>query len=413
MSRLKDLLHSYVYNPSIENRFDLAEEYFRCGQYAAALSFYLKTAETTTDKNLQYYCLIRCGICFEIPKNRKHSVLTLYKHALHLLPDRPEAYYYLSRAHELYSDWYDCYTFAHLGLQKPNISDTYSKKLKYQGTYTLLFQKAISAWHIGKGQESRKLLQQLIHEYGDELDEVHKALVVKNASSLGSGPLEIAHVPYHKSKHKLRYEFNNYAKVEHNYSQVLQDIFVLSMLDGKQNGRYLEIGSGDPIHLNNSFLLESQFNWTGVGVEYNQELADKHSSRTNKVLCKNALDINYSELLETIAQNNIVDYLQLDCEPSNVTYEIMTKIPFHNFKFRVITYEHDHYIDISRTYRNKSREFLQQQGYLLVVNDVSPEGSCTFEDWWVHPQLVDSTILAKMLDNNLAKIKNIKEYMFL
>ena len=56
---------------------------------------------------------------------------------------------------------------------------------------------------------------------------------------------------------------------------------------------------------------------------------------------------------------------------------------------------------------------MQQQGYLLVVNDVSPEGSCTFEDWWVHPQLVDSTILAKMLDNNLAKIKNIKEYMFL
>jgi hypothetical protein len=36
------------------------------------------------------------------------------------------------------------------------------------------------------------------------------------------------------------------------------------------------------------------------------------------------------------------DYLQLDCDPPSVTYDILTKIPFDEHKFAVITYEHDH-----------------------------------------------------------------------
>lgn len=412
MSRLRNLLYSYIYNPTVENRFNLAEEYYNQQQYAAALSYYLKTAESSSDKNLQYYCLLRCGNCFEIPGNRKHSVITAYKHALNLRLDRPEAYYYLSRAYEAHRDWYDAYTFAQLGLDRFDYDDVYTKKLGYPGEYALIFQKAIAAWHIGKGQESRNLLQTLIHEYGDHLDTTHRELVLKNATSLGTGPLEVAHVPYYKNQQKLRYEFKNNEIVEQSFAQVLQDIFILSMLDGKLGGTYLEIGSGDPYHLNNTYLLESKFNWTGIGIEYNQDLANKHSGRKNTVLCKNALEVNYDELLPTITDTDTVDYLQLDCEPSETTYQIMTRIPFNKYKFRVITYEHDHYIDITKQYRNKSRKFLEDLGYMLVVNDVSPEGNCTFEDWWVHPDLVDKNILDKMLSNDLTKIKNIRNYMF-
>lgn len=413
MSRLKSLLYAYIYNPSIDNRLNLAEEYFTIQQYAAALSFFLKTAESTEDKNLQYYCLLRCAKCFEIPGNRKHSVITLYKHAINLLPDRPEAYYYLSQTYEWYKDWFDCYTFAVLGLEKTEINDIYTKKLGYQGKYVLLFEKAMSAWWIGRGQEARKIFQVLIHEYNDKLDYSHRQSISSNAISLGCGPLEVCHVPYNSNAHRLRYEFNNYSKIEYNHSQVCQDLFVLSITNGKENGTYLEIGSGDPFHLNNTILLESKFNWKGKGIEWNSDLANRHAQhRKNIVLCENALTVNYEELLASISEDsNIIDYLQLDCEPSNVTYEIMTMIPFNNYKFRVITYEHDYYVDITLSYREKARKFLNEQGYLLVVNDVSPEGTCTFEDWWVHPELVDKDILAKMLDNN-SKIKNIRHYMF-
>lgn len=127
MSRIKDFLYSYIYNPSIDNKLLLAEEYFLQQQYAAALSFFLKIAEFTEDKNLQYYSLLKCAQCHEIPGNRKHSVLTLYRHAINILPERPEAYYFISNCYELYNDWYDSYTFANLGLQKNFILDNYSK----------------------------------------------------------------------------------------------------------------------------------------------------------------------------------------------------------------------------------------------------------------------------------------------
>lgn len=413
MSTIKDLLYSFIFYPSIENRFEVAQEYFKQKQYAAAFSFYLRTAESTDDKNLQYYCLLQCGRCFEIPGNRKHSVMTLYKHALHILPDRPEAYYFLSKIYERHSDWYDSYTFAHLGLQKPQINDKFSNYLDYKGIYFLIFQKAVAAWHIGKGQESRYLLQDLINNYLDILDPIHKAAVFKNAQQLGSGPAEISNVFYRRGENTLRFNFNNWQKINNNYSQVMQDIFVLSMLNGKENGTYLEIGSGDPENLNNSYLLESQFNWTGISIDIKKDLIDKYQSkRKNRGICEDATSINYSDILPNITNNGIVDYLQLDCDPSNITYTILTKMPFDKYKFRVITYEHDYYLDITRSYRQKSREFLENQGYLLVVNDISPEGSCSFEDWWVHPDLVDKSIVNIMLDNDLSKTKDIRKYMF-
>ena len=413
MSRIRDLLYSYVFNPSTDNRLELAEEYFLQKQYAAAVSYYLKTAETTDNKNIQYYCLIQCGKCFEIPANRKHSVMTLYKHAMHILPDRPEAYYYLSKIYEAHSDWYDSYTFAHLGLQKPEVNDRFTKSLGYQGKYFLIFQKAVAAWHVGKGQEARYLLQDLINNYLDKLDEVHKRSVFRNAQQLGSGPAEISNVFYYRGNNRLRFNFNNWQKITNSYSQVLQDIFILSMLNGKDNGTYLEIGSGDPQNLNNSYLLETVFNWTGLSIDLNKSLIDKYKNlRKNPAICEDATKLDYTSLLSNITKDNTVDYLQLDCDPSNITYEILTKIPFDKYKFRVITYEHDYYLDITRSYKQKSREFLEKNGYLLVVNDVSPEGSCSFEDWWVHPDLVDKRIIDIMMDNDLSKTKDVKSYMF-
>jgi hypothetical protein len=49
-------------------------------------------------------------------------------------------------------------------------------------------------------------------------------------------------------------------------------------------------------------------------------------------------------------------------------------------------------------------------GYELVVNDVSPDGISNFEDWWVHPDLVDSEIIKVMKDSD-DKTKKAKNYI--
>jgi len=171
MLELKNLLYSYVYNPTDENRLLLADKYFELEQFAAALSYYLQTAEMSPDKDMQYYSLIRCGKCFEVPGNRKHSVMTLYKHAINLLPNRPEGYYYLSKVYEWHGEWFDCYIFSNLGLSKDHIPDKYSEKLGYTEKVLLIFQKALSAWWIGKGDESRELHSYIISNYFNKIDD--------------------------------------------------------------------------------------------------------------------------------------------------------------------------------------------------------------------------------------------------
>ena len=55
------------------------------------------------------------------------------------------------------------------------------------------------------------------------------------------------------------------------YSQAQQDVFILNILKGKQNGYFVELGSNDPIVINNTFLLETHFNWKGIMIEYDDK----------------------------------------------------------------------------------------------------------------------------------------------
>jgi hypothetical protein len=75
---------------------------------------------------------------------------------------------------------------------------------------------------------------------------------------------------------------------------------------------------------------------------------------------------------------------------------LLLNIPFDDYKFAVITYEHDYYVDVTKSYRKKSRRYLQMMGYEMIVNDVSPDGQSNFEDWWVHPDLVSRETIEKM-----------------
>ena len=415
MLELKTLIKNLAINTSnTNNNILVADQYFLLKHYAAAMSFYLKSAESTENKDIQYYCLIRAAQCLEATGNRTTLCRSTYSHAINVLPTRPEAYYFISRNYEHSSDWVPSYTYANLGLSVANHDklDEISQKLDYKGKYFLIFQKAVASWWWGKHKESRYLFHYIADNYPN-VDDTHRIAIQNNIINLGSG--EPFHYYYINDYDKLRFKFKNAEKIENNFSQVMQDIFVLSMLNGKSNGTYLEVGSADPFHGNNTFLLETMYCWTGIGIEYDKKFIQSYTnSRKNKILHVNALDIDYNTVLEKIAVNNVVDYLQLDCEPASTTYEILLKIPFDKYKFAVITYEHDYYADITKSYKYKSREYLSMLGYKLVVNDVCADNNskCSFEDWWVYPELIDENILSTMLDNDLSTNKNIKDYMF-
>jgi hypothetical protein len=183
--------------------------------------------------------------------------------------------------------------------------------------------------------------------------------------------------------------------------QAFQDLFAYQ-LTKKNNGTFLEIGSNEPIYCNNTFLLENEFNWRGVMVEYNSMFYDSYKRlRPNSIhLISDARSVNYREILDT---NNFpvnMDYLQVDLDVNNKsTLDVLLLLDntvFDKYKFATITFEHDIYTGDYFNTREISRKIFADRGYVLMFPDVSVffEGRyCEFEDWYVHPDLVDAKVI--------------------
>ena len=413
MDKLTAAIRTYATDPeSPELNYTVARIYEEIGQTASAISFFLRAAERTEDNLLAYECLLKIGLCFDRQGKRNNSTRGAFEQALVLMPKRPEAYFLLARFYERTGDHVAGYRFAEQGLTfcGGHYAPPLRSWVEFPGKYGLTFQKAVSAWWWGRPDECRKLFQDL-KSIADTLDKNHYEAVQRNLTNLGCGSIEHAIRTYHKGMYpRLRYQFPGAEDIGRNYSGVYQDMFVLTMTNGKRGGTYLEIGSGDASFGSNTLLLE-EFDWNGIGLEWDAKLVATHlARRRNTVLQQDALKTDYVDLCSKLAdKDGVIDYLQLDCEPSESTYNILTMIPFDQFKFRVITYEHDHYVDMTDSFRQKSRDYLLSKGYVLLVPNVSADEKSPFEDWWIHPQYIENHILLRMATTG--DVTNINEYM--
>lgn len=407
-------LTAYIKEPELFGaNFELAVQYEKLGQTASAASFYLRAAERTIFKSWMYEALIKASQCFEKQGARNFTVKGLLQRAIALQPNRPEAYYFLSRLYERETydgHWNDCYLMASIGC---TLSSEKCKLLvempEYPGDWACTFEKAVSAWWCGLCDESRIDLEWLLTQA--PLDPIHYAAVFDNLKRLGSPlaqyqPFEI----YTKKDYpNLKGKFSRSKEITRNFSEAFQDLFVLKMLTGKLNGVYLEVGAGHPTYGNNTYLLEDSFGWTGKSIDIDSDVCEnfKKSSRDpRRILNKDAL--SYFRNLGYGFSEAIIDYLQLDCDPPETTFRILTEIPFDEMKFRVITYEHDAYLG-DDSYQKKAHEFLESKGYLRVVKNVSPDGIRNFEDWYVHPELVnmDTVRAFSTTDDSIKKARDL------
>ena len=75
-------------------------------------------------------------------------------------------------------------------------------------------------------------------------------------------------------------------------------------------------------------------------------------------------------------------------------FEALKNIPFDTYKFKVITFEHDHYRNEYAAYdlMDRSRQFFNSIGYFKVPDNISSSYYTNInlsEDWYIHPELVD------------------------
>ncbi len=206
------------------------------------------------------------------------------------------------------------------------------------------------------------------------------------------------------------------ALMDHSMAQLRQDLFVLSHLEFKTGGYFVEFGATNGVDLSNTHLLEKEFAWHGILAEparcWHQAL---HSNRSASIedacvwkssgstLTFNEVelaelstvdafsgvdqhaqfrergktyDVNTISLADLLAKHGApqqIDYLSIDTEGSE--FEILQHFDFDKYAFQVITCEHNF-----TPMREKLHELLTGHGYVRRYEDLSK-----FDDWYVRP----------------------------
>jgi FkbM family methyltransferase len=211
--------------------------------------------------------------------------------------------------------------------------------------------------------------------------------------------------------------FNTLKYFALSHSQLRQDLFVLNELNYKNNGFFVEFGATDGVHLSNTWLLEKKFKWSGILAEpakiYHNKLEKNRKCFIEKKLIwkKSGLKLIFNETLEpefstineysksdfhhreegvkynveTISLNDllkkfnspkIIDYLSIDTEGSE--FDILNNFDFDDYKFRIITCEHNYTINRDRIYN-----LLLSKGYVRKFFNITE-----FDDWYINPSII-------------------------
>jgi FkbM family methyltransferase len=163
----EQLLHNYALDPeNPEHNFELGLWYENQSHNSAALSYFLRCAERSDDDTLVYEALIHGSNCYDRQGTRDLTAKGILQQALMLLPNRPEAYFLLSRFSERRSWWQDCYIYAVNGLDHADFNlEPLRSNVEYPGKYGLLYEKSVAAWWWGKSEECKNILMDLKDNY--------------------------------------------------------------------------------------------------------------------------------------------------------------------------------------------------------------------------------------------------------
>jgi FkbM family methyltransferase len=205
------------------------------------------------------------------------------------------------------------------------------------------------------------------------------------------------------------------AQLPFSQSQLRQDLFVLTELNFKSDGFFVEFGATDGKSLSNTHLLANRFNWKGILAEpariWHKSLIENRPESTIVKDCVwitsgSTLEFNETDVPElstidelsetdqhararingrkysvtTISLNDLLDsnnapkdldYLSIDTEGSE--FEILSNLNFTKYRFKVITCEHNYTPN-----REKIANLLIENGYVRVRTSISK-----FDDWYV------------------------------
>lgn len=196
-------------------------------------------------------------------------------------------------------------------------------------------------------------------------------------------------------------------------SQLGQDLWVLQRSGFKRGGFFVEFGATDGVRLSNTYLLETEFGWSGICAEPNPKMFaelqrnrrcittdacigprsgeqvefvlaeeyggmvsdmsnDMHAAKREAYFADAANRARFvteslHDLLTRLGAPQEIDYLSIDTEGSE--YAILSTFPFDRWNIRLISVEHN----FGET-RERVRELLEPYGYERTETK--------FDDWY-------------------------------
>ena len=152
-----------------------------------------------------------------------------------------------------------------------------------------------------------------------------------------------------------------------------------------------------------------------------QYLSSYIEHRPNSVhIINDATQVDYKKVFEENNAPLSFDYLQIDLEVNNgstlmTLYKLDNEI-FETYKFATVTFEHDIYNGNFTNTRLESRNIFKKRGYICVFEDINNRDEHTnqdehtnlypYEDWYVHPDLVDMNYVNNLIENNRTNYVN-------
>lgn len=135
-------------------------------------------------------------------------------------------------------------------------------------------------------------------------------------------------------------------------------------------------------------MLETQYGWTGVGLEIVKARSEEYNAnRSNPCLNVDGTNFDYLDYFEKNNFPKTIDYLQIDIDPAFQSLKALKSLPLDKYRFSVITFEHDLYVDRKNIYiKKEANRILSKFNYVLAVDNVTCENAI-FEDWYVDAEL--------------------------
>jgi len=155
-------------------------------------------------------------------------------------------------------------------------------------------------------------------------------------------------------------------------AQLGQDLLVDKILNGKYHGAFVDIGCSFPEQFSNTWYLEKERGWQGIGIDvdpaYAQPWADYRPQSC--FILTDATTLDYERLFRDVQFPICIDFLSIDIEPPEASWVVLQRVLETSFTFNVIAFEVDYGGDCINperfSTRDVSRELLRSKGYILL-----------------------------------------------